>query len=163
MKIYDFDEEKMIYESILSNQEPKLKELLTSGAYILVDGHMYFNNNVFKIRYDLMKKYQSRQLKQNQFFNEYNDILELGENQKIKLDCPFVSNLGHKFMYIAINQLSFQPKTIKVLPYLHERKIYLNPIKPNNSYFYTSIQKEFGLDKFDKPVTLASKLKHKVA
>ena len=50
----------MIYESILNNQEPKLKELLTSGAYVLVDGHMYFNNNVFKIRYDLMKKYQSR-------------------------------------------------------------------------------------------------------
>lgn len=66
-------------------------------------------------------------------------------------------------MYIAFNPVSFEPKTIKVLPFLHERKIYLNPIKPNNSYFYTSIQKEFALDKFDKPVDLASKVKQKVA
>jgi len=28
-----------------------------------------------------------------------------------------------------------------ILPYLHERKIYLNKMKPTNKYFYTTIKK----------------------
>ena len=32
-----------------------------------------------------------------------------------------------------------------ILPYLHERKIYLNKMTPNHNYFYTCI-KEYDLE-----------------
>ena len=35
--------------------EPKMKGILLSGEFSLIDGHIYYNNNVIKIRYDLMR------------------------------------------------------------------------------------------------------------
>ena len=34
-----------------------MKGIFMSGQYRLVDGHIYFNNHVIKLRYDLMKAY----------------------------------------------------------------------------------------------------------
>ena len=35
--------------------EPQMKGILLSGEFSLIDGHIYYNNNVVKIRYDLMR------------------------------------------------------------------------------------------------------------
>lgn len=37
--------------------EPQMKGILLSGDFSLIDGHIYYNNNIIKVRYDLMKIY----------------------------------------------------------------------------------------------------------
>jgi hypothetical protein len=37
--------------------EPQMKGILLSGDFSLIDGHIYYNNNIIKVRYDLMKLY----------------------------------------------------------------------------------------------------------
>jgi len=55
--------------------------------------------------------------------------------------CPLDSILSHKFGYI-IQDARLRPMQLIILPYLHERKIFLNRIKFNTNYFYTSIQRK---------------------
>jgi hypothetical protein len=68
-----------------------MKGIFISGEYTLVDGHIYFNNNVIKLRYDLMKKYSNRLDLQHLFFNQYKNILNLREGETLKTNCPIDS------------------------------------------------------------------------
>ena len=68
-----------------------MKGIFISGEYTLVDGHVYFNNNVIKLRYDLMKKYPNRADLQHLFFNQYTSILNLREGETLKTNCPIDS------------------------------------------------------------------------
>ena len=68
-----------------------MKGIFISGEYTLVDGHIYFNNNVIKLRYDLMKKYSNRLDLQHLFFNQYTNILNLREGETLKTNCPIDS------------------------------------------------------------------------
>ena len=47
---------------------------------------------------------------------------------------------SRRMAYFTRNQLLLQPKKLIVLPYMHERKIRINRMKNNCSYFYTAIQ-----------------------
>jgi hypothetical protein len=58
------------------------------------------------------------------------------------MDTPLDSFQSHKFLYVMVNHFDLEPKQLMILPYLHERKIYLNRIKVNTDYFYTTIIKE---------------------
>ena len=51
--ILDDDQIKVLYNARLT-QESVLGRL-KSGMYMIVNGHIYFNNDVIKIRYDLLK------------------------------------------------------------------------------------------------------------
>ena len=51
-KIFDLDERKIIFEKVIYNKD--LIGRLISGLYTIVDGHIYYSNNVVKIRYDLI-------------------------------------------------------------------------------------------------------------
>jgi hypothetical protein len=51
-KIFDMNKNVMEADVRLTNEE--LIGRLLSGLYTFVDGHIYFNNNVIKIRYDLL-------------------------------------------------------------------------------------------------------------
>lgn len=44
---------------------------------MFVDGHIYFNNNVIKIRIDLLKKNNVKELKDEEVFDFYEKILDL--------------------------------------------------------------------------------------
>jgi len=50
---------------------------LLSGLYTFVDGHIYYNNNVIKIRYDLIKSVDSHRYKENEIFDFYLNIFDL--------------------------------------------------------------------------------------
>ena len=53
----------------------KSKELigkLTSG--MLVDGHVYYRDNVIKVRYDLLSRIDCKMLNEENFFDEYMKI-----------------------------------------------------------------------------------------
>ena len=71
--------------------DAQMKGIFISGEYTLVDGHVYFNNNVIKLRYDLMKKYPNRADLQYLFFNQYTNILNLREGETLKTNCPIDS------------------------------------------------------------------------
>ena len=47
------------------------------GLFNLINGHMYFQNKVIKIRYDLLRTEQANQLSENQIFDTYQDLLDL--------------------------------------------------------------------------------------
>lgn len=71
-KIYSMKKKKIIFETKIVH-EPLIQRL-KSGLYTLVDGHIYFNNNVIKIRYDLMEKKDSHILLEDEVFDYYTDI-----------------------------------------------------------------------------------------
>ena len=56
---------------------------MTSGMYTFADGHIYYNNNVIKIRYDLLKgKGKIREYGEYQIFDYYTNILELDKGKE---------------------------------------------------------------------------------
>lgn len=95
-----------------------------------MDGHMYFENQVFKIRYDLMMNIKSENIKQKYFIDKYTNILDLQKGEQVMANMPKMSLICHKQFYITNNFKYKKPYKIIVLPYLHERKLYLNKMKP---------------------------------
>ena len=112
---------------------------LESGLYTFVDGHIYYNNNCIKIRYDLINK-SGMTYKENEIFDYYFDIFELKEGERVKAKTPLDSIKSHRLAYIVSNKESYSTQRIILMPYLHENKIYLNRSKVNTEYFYTSIE-----------------------
>jgi len=55
----------------------------------------------------------------------------------------------HKLVYIIKNPLEYKPSRVVIMPYLHEKRVYLNRIKQNTEYFYTSINQELLVEKSD--------------
>ena len=55
-------------------------------------------------------------------------------------ETPLDSFKSHRFGYIISNEKDLEPAQVIITPYLHENRIYLNRIKPNTKYFYTSIE-----------------------
>lgn len=49
---------------------------LLSGLYLLLNGHIYFNNNVIKIRYDLLKQGELNGLSEYDYFDYFFNIFE---------------------------------------------------------------------------------------
>ena len=139
-KIYIFDikNKRVDYESKIYRKE--LIGRLESGLYTLVDGHIYFNNHCIKIRYDLINQIQKQDFSEDEIFDFYYNILALKEGEKILTNCPMNSISYHKFVYIINNPKWLLPSRVVIVPYLHEKKIYLNRHKANTEYFYTSIE-----------------------
>ena len=73
--IYDVDTEKIIYK--LPVTSPEIIGRLKSNLYNFVEGHIYYGNKVIKIRYDQIENKNAGDLKENQFFDFYSDILAL--------------------------------------------------------------------------------------
>ena len=68
-----------------------MKGIFISGEYTLVDGHIYFQNRVLKLRYDLMKQYGGVGTNQELYFNKYEEVLALETGETIKVDSPLDS------------------------------------------------------------------------
>jgi hypothetical protein len=64
-------------------------------------------------------------------FNRYPEVLELSEtgNDRVKAKSPLNFLAGNRFAYVILNPKDLVPKRVMTIPYLHERKIYLNRIK----------------------------------
>ena len=58
------------------------------------------------------------------------------------VNCPIDSQSFHKLCYIVQDPTNFTTCRMMILPYLHEKKIFLNRDKPNSQYFYTSFYQE---------------------
>ena len=75
-----------------------------------------------------------------EIFDFYFDIFQLKNNETVKASTPIDSFRSHRFGYIIKNLKDLMPKRVMILPYLHDNRIYLNRVKMNTEYFYTSIE-----------------------
>ena len=72
----DDGENQILYNHKVFDEE--LIGRLTSMLYCFVDGHIYYNNNVIKIRYDLLKrKAKAKDYGEYEVFDYYDNILQL--------------------------------------------------------------------------------------
>lgn len=138
LKVVDIDNPLDIFLEC-EIQDSEMKGIFLSGQYKLVDGHVYYQNRVIKLRYDLMKEYGGIGQHQEVYFNKYDDMLALEEGETIKIDSPLDSIQAHRFAYIMLNNEKLSCKRLLIIPYLHERRVYLNRMKQNTNYFYTSL------------------------
>ena len=73
---------------------------LFSTLFSFVNGHIYYNNNLIKIRYDLLKKADSiRDFGENDIFNYYDEILPLGI-ESVQNGFPLAQNVSQRLIYI---------------------------------------------------------------
>mmetsp|Transcript_8198 Transcript_8198/g.12570 ORF Transcript_8198/g.12570 Transcript_8198/m.12570 type:complete len:118 (+) Transcript_8198:3002-3355(+) len=80
------------------------------------------------------------QLKQNNLFDKYDDILDLKPTERVHSKNPVICNENHRQVYFTRNFSSLSPMRMIILPFLHERKLYINRIDRNHRYFYTVIE-----------------------
>ena len=71
--IFDFSKEKVIWT--MQIQDVNLIGRLKTNLYNFVGGHIYYNNKVIKIRYDLLENTKGEQLKEYHVFDHYSDVL----------------------------------------------------------------------------------------
>jgi hypothetical protein len=107
---------------------------------------MYFNNTVIKIRYDMIDKNGSHVLKEEDIFDRYDGIFHLEDGERIKQGTPLDSLKSHRMAYVTSDRENYSTASVKYVPYLHDREIYLNRIKLNTDYFYTSISHSFDYE-----------------
>jgi hypothetical protein len=58
--------------------------------------------------------------------------------------------------YFTRNQVLLEPKRLMILPYMHERKIRINKMKNNCSYFYMMLEEQTYMMNY----ALKSKIAH---
>ena len=97
-KIFDLIKGETEFAIEIKNEE--FIGRLLSGLYTFVDGHIYYNNSVIRIRYDLLKSLHAGSLTESTLFNYYNDIFPLQENMTIRSNTPINSYLSNRFAYI---------------------------------------------------------------
>lgn len=129
IKIFDLQNEKILWNGRLCPGKPQIQELMgqmISGLYTLCEGHLYFNNKVIKIRYDLLNKKSIQDLKDEEVFDYYDNVLNLDKGDQVKTKMPVQMVAYHRLAYITTNQQTLSPNVIWILPYLHERKVFFS-------------------------------------
>ena len=72
--LFDLETEKFIHKFKLTDTE--VIGRMKTNLYHFVGGHIYFNNRVIKVRYDLLLD-ATIDLNENVFFDQYTDVLQL--------------------------------------------------------------------------------------
>jgi len=109
---------------------------------LFLDGHIYYTDHCIKIRYDLLKdKKGVRELNENEVFDFYDNILVLEEGFKVAIGYPTNTPEANRMIFITRSKKNFSEKEILLLPYLHERKIFLCKTKKECHYFNTTLKK----------------------
>ncbi len=137
-KIYDLEKQMSLLS--VSVTDPDIIGRFKSGLFTFVDGHMYFGNSVIKLRHDLIERNQTVQLKQNNVFDKYDDLLDLKQTERVHSKNPILCNENHRQVYFTRDASRLSAMRMIILPFLHERKLYINRIDRNHRYFYTVIE-----------------------
>jgi len=131
--LYDIEKERTLTTVLVTCGE--IIGRLKSNLYNFVGGHIYYGNKVIKIRYDLLETYKGGEIKSNQLFDEYAEILNLQGNAFVQSGTPLQTCLYNRLAYIVRNEKDLKPRQILILPYLHERRIYLNRRHTTNQFY----------------------------
>jgi hypothetical protein len=73
--LYDINTEQILYQIKIESLE--IIGRLKSNLYNFVEGHIYYNNKVIKIRYDLIERMKGNEIKENELFDHYANIIKL--------------------------------------------------------------------------------------
>jgi hypothetical protein len=110
---------------------------MKTNMYHLIGGHMYFNNRVIKVRFDLLLDQSNLDLHESIFFDQYYDVLQLeSRHDVVQMGSPLITGLYNRLAYLVENKRTLKPRTLLIMPYLHERKIHLN-WRTSSDQFYT--------------------------
>ena len=71
---YDLDTSKKLCNIIVTNRE--IIGRLKSNLYNFVEGHIYYNNKVIKVRYDQIENNQG-EYNENEIFDHYKNVIKL--------------------------------------------------------------------------------------
>ena len=100
--IYDIETETTIVRLQIFNTE--IIGRLKTNLYNFVEGHIYFNNKVVKVRYDLLEQQNGGEIKENQLFDHYDDIINLrNKNNKVEMGMPLQTCLYNRLAYVVKN------------------------------------------------------------
>jgi hypothetical protein len=115
---------KVIYDALVDNRD--LLGRIMSMTYVFVDGYIYYNNDVIKIRYDFIRDAEIlRDVIEEDIFDYYQDIILLGENETIQNNLPQTQEFFKRLMYVVKNKDDFGTKRAVVFPYFHQRSLKL--------------------------------------
>jgi len=85
-------------------KEVELIGRLTSKLYCFIDGHIYYNNQVIKIRYDLLSgQKNNNELSEYEIFDYYDNINLADKRIKetIQHGMPLSQNISHRLIYLT--------------------------------------------------------------
>ena len=90
-KMFELQSETMIYQIILNDKN--LIGRLISGLYTLIGNHVYFNDDIIKIRTDLIEAINSKTFGEQQIFDQYDDIFQHDtKEQKVQCYMPLCND-----------------------------------------------------------------------
>jgi|APSaa5957512535_1039671.scaffolds.fasta_scaffold198066_2 hypothetical protein len=70
-------------------KSPEIIGRLKSNLYNFVGGHIYYNNKVIKIRYDILEyQEQSMELREEEIFDHYSDVLCIEKDDEVQSGTP---------------------------------------------------------------------------
>ena len=134
---FDLDKSKKVFSLMVTNME--IIGRLKSNLYSFIDGHIYYNNKVIKVRYDLIEKNQG-EIGQDLLFDHYADVIMLEhKSDYISSGTPLKTCMYNRLAYIIMNMNLLSTRKLLILPYLHERKIHLNH-RHDADQFYTIVE-----------------------
>lgn len=93
------DENKKLYEARVFDRN--LIGRLKTNLFKFIDGHIYFNDQIIKIRYDLLKNQKSaRDLSEYEVMDYYDDILNLSSGKKVQIKFPIHIIKARRVIYL---------------------------------------------------------------
>lgn len=112
--------------------------MLLSGHLRLLDGHIFSQNQVIKVRYDLIGK--KPKINENDLFDFYSENLPLRKGMKIASDAILICELRHRMAFIA-EDVAYQKRcsVVRIMPFLAERRVYFDVDSPGK-YLIASMQ-----------------------
>lgn len=99
-KLKVYNEKKSCLEFEVDVTSEDLIGRFKSGSYTFADGHIFYQNNVIKIRYDLIQSNESDRYSEREIFDVYHGIFEIEPHMKVKCDSPLNSIQSHRLAYI---------------------------------------------------------------
>ena len=90
----------------------------------------------------MLENQKGQEYNEYHIFDKYSSLLNLNYEEQILCKAPLLSHDHHRMAYNSINRGLLRPKRFIVLPYLHERKIYLNQIERNEKFFYNVVEEK---------------------
>jgi hypothetical protein len=87
MKIIELATQEILFNSPIT--DPDLIGRLKCGIFTLVNGHLYYDNRVIKIRYDLLRLKKVNAFDEDEAFDYYYKILDLNKEQKEEVQIFF--------------------------------------------------------------------------
>lgn len=121
MVFFDLQNLKIICRS--SDRRHVLFQRLVIQEFSIIDAHMYFGDVVIKFNYRLMREDNNLPLRTTAI--TYTNVLGLKSDEIVSKYKPMDSVKYNRLLYTTLNKGGFSPLQVSILPYLHERRVYL--------------------------------------